>query len=89
MATLFVRHDVADFAAWKKAYDDFNDERVKMGVTGDGVYQVEDNPNSVIIYHHFDSMDAAKAFVGSNRLREVMAEAGVKGEPIVWFAARV
>lgn len=89
MATLFVRHDVADFSAWKKAYDDFDEERAAMGVTGHGVYQVENNPNSVIIYHHFDSMEAAKAFMGSPRLREVMASAGVQGQPTVWFATRV
>ena len=89
MATLFVRHDVADFATWKKAYDDFDDERAALGVTGHGVYRVEDDPNSVIIYHHFDSMDAARAFMGSERLREVMTAAGVRGEPTVWFATRV
>ena len=89
MATLFVRHDVADVATWKKAYDDFDDERASMGVTGHGAYQAEDNPNSVIVYHHFDSMDAARAFMGSPRLREVMAAAGVQGEPIVWFATKV
>ena len=53
MATLFVRHDVMDFATWKRAYDDLGAERSTMGVTGHGAYQVEDNPNSVIIYHHF------------------------------------
>lgn len=89
MATLFVRHDVADFATWKKAYDDFDDERAALGVTGHGVYRVEDDPNSVIIYHHFDSMDAARAFMGSERLREVMTAAGVRGKPTVWFATRV
>jgi hypothetical protein len=34
-------------------------------------------------------MDAAKAFVNSPRLREVMQAAGVKGEPTVWFATKV
>ena len=71
MATLFVRHDVADFATWKKAYDDFNAERETLGVTGHGVYQSEGNPNNVTIYHHFETMDAAKAFMGNPRLREV------------------
>lgn len=88
MATLFVRHDVADFATWKKAYDDFNAERETLGVTGHGAYQAEDNPNNVTIYHHFETMDAAKTFMGNPRLREVMMTAGVQGEPTVWFATR-
>jgi hypothetical protein len=85
MATLFVRHGVANFDAWFAAYNEFETERQGMGVTGHGVYQAEGNPNDVTIYHHFDSMDAAKAFVASPRLREVMMAAGVQGEPVMWF----
>ena len=89
MATLFVRHDVADFGTWKKAYDDFDAERRTMGVTGHGVYQADGAPNSVTVYHHFDTMSAAKAFASSARLREVMTAAGVQGIPDVWFVTRV
>jgi hypothetical protein len=88
MATLFVRHDVADFGQWKRAYDAFDEERRSMGVTGHGVYQTDGNPNDVTVYHDFESMDAAKAFAGSERLREVMQQAGVQGEPIVWFTTK-
>ena len=88
MATLFVRHTVVDFGAWKQAFDAFDAERKTMGVTGHGVYQAEDNPNDVTLYHHFESMEAAKIFMGSDRLREVMTEAGVQGQPIVWFTTK-
>ena len=88
MATLFVVHDVDDFDSWKQAYDEFDGERSTMGVTGHGVYQAEGNPNNVTIYHHFDSMDAAKSFMASERLREVMMTAGVQGEPKVWFTTK-
>jgi quinol monooxygenase YgiN len=89
MATLFVVHEVADFDTWKQAYDDFDAERATMGVTGHGVYRAADNPNSVTIYHHFENMDAAKSFMASDRLREVMTAAGVQGEPKVWFTTKV
>jgi len=88
MARLFVRHEVADFTTWKRAYDDFDQERRGLGVVGDGVYQADDNPNHVTAYHDFDSMDAAKAFASSNRLREVMVNAGVVGVPDIWFATK-
>jgi quinol monooxygenase YgiN len=88
MATLFVRHEVADFGVWKQAFDAFDAERKTMGVTGYGVYQAEGNPNSLTIYHHFESLETAKAFMGSERLREVMMAAGVQGEPDVWFATK-
>lgn len=86
MATLFVRHDVSDFARWKQAYDDFDATRRSMGVTAAGVYQEDGNPTNVTVYHHFDSIEAAKAFAASAELRETMQKAGVAGEPTIWFA---
>ena len=88
MATLFVRHTVVDFTSWKQAYDDFNTERAGMGVTGHGVYQAEGDPNDVTLYHHFENLDAAKVFMANPRLHEVMKQAGVQGEPTVWFTAK-
>lgn len=88
MATLFVRHDVADFGHWRQAYDDFDDERASMGVTGHGVFQEDGNPNNVTVYHEFESMDSARTFASSPRLQEVMRAAGVQGEPVIWFADR-
>jgi hypothetical protein len=89
MATLFVRHDVKDFGAWKVAYDAFDGERKTMGVTGHGVFQAEGNPNDVTVFHKFDNMDAAKQFAGSARLKEVMEGAGVVGSPTIWFTNEV
>ena len=85
MATLFVRHRVKDFAIWRSAYDKFDEERKTMGVTGHGVYQADNDPNEVTVYHDFASMEAAKAFVESARLKEVMENAGVTGTPDIWF----
>lgn len=89
MATLFVRHTVADYGEWKKAYDDFDTERKSMGVTSHGVYQADGNPKDVTAYHEFNTMEAAKAFAGSARLKEIMQSAGVQGTPDIWFATRV
>lgn len=89
MATLFVRHKVKEFGAWKAAYDAFDAERNTMGVTGEGVYQADGDPNDVTVYHHFDTMEAAKAFAGSPRLKEAMESAGVVGTPDIWFGNRV
>lgn len=85
MATLFVRHDVSNYDQWKAAYDEFNDERHALGVKHHGVFQTEGSPNNVTIFHEFDTMDAAKEFVGNIRLAEVMKNAGVVGVPSIWF----
>ena len=85
MIRMFVRHPVSDFAVWKQAYDDFDAERRGMGVVGDAVYQAADNPTDVTVWHDFEDLQSARAFVESERLREVMTSAGVAGEPTIWF----
>jgi len=87
MVRMFVRHAVADFATWKQAYDDFDMERRTMGVVGDAVFQATDDSNDVTVWHDFETLDAGLAFVESERLREVMAEARVVSEPAIWFTA--
>ena len=82
---MFIRHEVNDYATWRKGYDAFNAERKKLGVTGAAVYRSVDNPNDVTVTHDFKSADKAKEFSSSARLKEVMAKAGVKGAPQVWF----
>lgn len=88
MATLFVRHTVKDFATWKKGYDEFDSTRRGLGVTGDGVYQADGNPNDVTVYHDFASMDAAKKFAASSELKSAMEKNGVVGTPDVWFTTK-
>jgi hypothetical protein len=56
-----------------------------MGVVGDAVYQAADDPNDVTVWHDFETLQSAQNFVGSERLREVMSEAGVAGEPTIWY----
>ncbi|MDX1582014.1 MAG: cyclase, partial [Thermoanaerobaculia bacterium] len=85
MVRLFVRHPVNDFSAWKKVYDEFDEERKNMGVRGDAVYQSVSDPNDVTVWHDFDSLEAAKSFTESDRLEEVMAKAGVAGDPTLWY----
>lgn len=85
MIRMFVRHTVTDFAKWKQAYDDFDDERKGMGVIGDAVFKSTDIPNDVTAWHDFETLHTALEFVDSERLREVMAAAGVSGEPMIWF----
>jgi len=85
---MFARHKVKDFNTWKAAYDAFEAERETMGVRGHGFYQADGDPNDVTVYHDFDSMDAAKSFAGSARLKEVMEQAGVQGAPDIWFTTK-
>lgn len=85
---MFVQHDVADYAAWRKGYDGFAATRRKMGVSAQAVYRSADDPNSVVAYHDFKSVEKAKAFAASAELKAAMQGAGVKGAPQIWFVTR-
>ncbi|MCZ7525845.1 MAG: cyclase [Acidimicrobiia bacterium] len=85
MVRMFVRHEVDDYTDWREAYDAFDAERRGMGVRAHGVYRGCGDANDVTVSHDFDSVDAARSFVESTRLKEAMEEAGVRGEPQIWF----
>jgi hypothetical protein len=87
MTRLFVRHNVADYRTWRKAYDDFDAERRKLGVTAHAVFQSIDDPNDVTVWHDFSTVESAKSFASSARLKEVMGKAEVKGVPQIWFVS--
>lgn len=88
MATLFVRHQAADYKAWRQAYDAFQPKARTLGVQADAVYQAADNPNEITVTHEFATLESAQAFAASPELRSVMHDAGVVGAPTIWFAQR-
>lgn len=85
---MFVRHDVTDYGAWRKAYDGFDATRSKMGVTAQAVYRSADDPNNVTVTHDFKTVESAKSFAASAELKATMAKAGVKGAPQIWFTTQ-
>jgi hypothetical protein len=82
---MFVRHDVADYATWRKAYDAFRPTQKQMGVTAQAVYQAMDGPNSVTVTHDFKTEAEAKTFAASDKLKTAMKNAGVEGAPQIWI----
>ena len=89
MTKMFVRHQVTDFAKWKKVYDDFDETRQALGVTGQNVYQSTADPADVTVTHDFATTEAAQQFAESEELHKAMAEAGIAGEPSIWFTEPV
>ncbi|CCM74817.1 hypothetical protein [Rhizobium mesoamericanum] len=85
MPTMFVRHEVSDYAAWRKAYDAFAPVQKANGVTAEAVYQAIDNPNDVTVTHEFATVEAAHAFGKLEELRAAMRTGGVLGAPTVWL----
>jgi hypothetical protein len=87
MTRMFIRHDVSDYKVWRSVYDGFNGERKTMGVMGDAVYRAADNPSNITIWHDFADLKTAQSFASSQRLKDVMGNAGVVSAPEVWFTS--
>jgi hypothetical protein len=80
--TAVVRHRVADFDAWKKAYDDFAPIQAEHGVRGHQVLRSIEHPDDIIVSHTFDSPEAARAFFAMPELKEAMGKAGVDADSV-------
>ena len=85
LAGAIVRHTVADYAAWKRAFDGDGTARAAAGILGHAVNRSTQDPNTVIVYLQAESLDALRAFTASPRLKQVMAEAGIVGPPAIAF----
>ncbi len=55
----------------------YADQQQVGGVTKQAVYQAEDDPNSVLVFHQFSTSEQAHAFFANPELRQVMQQAGV------------
>ena len=82
---MFIQHDVADYALWKKHYDDFSNNQKAHGVINEFVYQSIDDPNSITVIHDFTNTEEAKSFVSSAEFKSFIFRSGVKGIYQIWY----
>jgi hypothetical protein len=85
MASLFVKHTVADYGAWKAVFDEHETVRKQYGFSGHSVHRDPQNANIVIVALRVSDLGRAREFAASDSLREVMMRAGVQGMPEQWF----
>ncbi|HEU4718571.1 MAG TPA: antibiotic biosynthesis monooxygenase [Bacteroidia bacterium] len=83
MATLIVKHPVADFNQWKKVFDGMHETRLAHGFTEHQVLRDPTDANLVTIISRVRSAEDAKAYGQSPVLKEAMKNAGVIGAPHV------
>ncbi len=81
MPYTMARATVEDYAKFREVFDGADEMRKSAGALSSAVYQSVDDPNEVIIEIEFPTVDAAKAFQGSQELRETQQRAGLKEPP--------
>ena len=89
MPYLLIDHAVEDYEEWKPFFDNHASTRAESGSGGGQLFHKEGEPNELVILFEWDSIENAREFATSDDLREVMAEAGVIGEPELHFLEKI
>ena len=85
MAQLLIKHKVKDYAAWKKVFDGFIETRRAGGEKSYKIMHPENDGNDLLAIFEWDNLENAKKFAGSSQLKQTMGNAGVIGQPEVYF----
>jgi quinol monooxygenase YgiN len=85
MATMIVKHKVADFSRWKPVFDEMHDTRVAHGWIGHEVLRDAADPNVVTIVNKMKDISQAKVYGQLPALKEAMQRAGVISAPEIQF----
>jgi hypothetical protein len=81
MAWIHVRHQVADYDAWKAVYDQTASFKRGYNWQRYQIFAVNGDRNDVLVLEEFATLADAQRFLGSSDLREAMGSAGVTGHP--------
>jgi hypothetical protein len=83
MIHVLIHHEVADYTAWKAAFDSALDWRQEHGERSCRIFHEAGNVNDLTVLFEWENLEKARAFMGSDELKARMASAGVKGSPRV------
>jgi len=84
MTWLLARHRVKDYDTFKSVFDGKRDELASAGAGGGYIMRDPDDPNLISVAVSFDDVDSLRAFhakCGGPDSADLLARAGVIGEP--------
>jgi quinol monooxygenase YgiN len=85
MQYVLIIHEVEDYRAWKKIFDNAAGIRREAGERSYQVLKYEDDANRIVHFSAWTSISAARAFFESPRLREIRRQAGVKAPEFIYL----
>jgi len=84
-------HKVAKYALWKDAFQS-NESIATRKAAGEKSYMLLrtiDDPNKFALLNEWEDMNKLRAFMQSEKLRKLQANAGVVGKPEIYIFAEV
>jgi quinol monooxygenase YgiN len=85
MQYVLIIHEVDDYPAWKKVFDNAAGIRKGAGERSYQVLKYENEPNRIVHFSAWTSIADAKAFFESPRLVQVRKEAGVRAPDFIYL----
>lgn len=85
MSYVMVRHKVGDYAKWKTIFDGDFDWIGQSGCQRFGLYKASSDSNDLVVFLEWDSLENARRFFESDKLKQRMSQGGVTGAPEIVF----
>jgi quinol monooxygenase YgiN len=85
MPFVLIIHEVAAYAAWKKVFDAAAEIRRNAGERSYQVLKYQNDPNRIVHFSMWTSIDDARSFFESPKLVKIRAEAGVKSPEFIYL----
>jgi quinol monooxygenase YgiN len=85
MKYVLIIHEVEDYIAWKKIFDNASAIRKEAGELSYQILKYENEPNKIVHFSVWSSLEQAKTFFQSPKLIKIRAEAGVKSPDFIYL----
>ncbi len=85
MAHILIIHEVADYQIWKAVFDRAATLRKQSGERSYQVLKYTGEPNKLVHFSEWISIDAARAFFESVELVKIREQAGVKAPEFIYL----
>jgi quinol monooxygenase YgiN len=85
MQYVLIIHEVEDYESWKKVFDNAADIRKQAGERTYQVLNYEKDPNKIVHFSSWTSIEDAKQFFESPQLVQIRIEAGVKSPDFIYL----
>jgi quinol monooxygenase YgiN len=82
---MLVTHSVDDFDKWKAVFDEVKPMRDEAGELSVALFRDASEPDTITALFEWDSLDNAREYAGSDRLKAAMQKAGVSVPPTISF----
>ena len=85
MQHVLIIHEVSNYEAWKQVFDSAASIRRDAGERSYQVLKYQSDPNRIVHFSVWTSIDDAKRFFESPKLVQIRKEAGVKSPEFIYL----